>query len=97
MVQEALEVEGDGGAGLLRYFVFDGEIEVVCAVAEAFERALVLRKDRSADARDVVEVNAGEREVAQVLLRRDFDSAELREIRFEGPAEEALQAAAERR
>ena len=75
MVEEALEVEGDGGSGFLSYFVFDGEIEVVGAVAEAFERGGVLREDRGTDARDVVEINAGECEVAQVFLRGDFYSA----------------------
>ena len=61
VVEEALEVEGDGGAGFLGYFVFDGEVEVVGTVAEAFERGSILREDRGADARDVVEINAGER------------------------------------
>ena len=42
VVEQAVEVEGDGGSGFLGYFVFDGEIEVVGSVAEAFECSLVL-------------------------------------------------------
>src|SRR5689334_545285 len=95
VVEEAFEVEGDGGAGFLCDFVFDGEIEVVGAVAEAFESALVLREHGSADARDVVEVNAGEREVAEVLLRGDLDAAELGEPGLVGPAEETRESAAD--
>src|ERR1700759_4730641 len=34
VVEEAIEVKRDGGPGFLRDFVFDGEIEVVCAVAQ---------------------------------------------------------------
>ena len=44
VVEEPVEVERDGGAGFLGDFVFDGEIEVVGAVAEAFECALILRE-----------------------------------------------------
>ena len=95
VAEDAVEVEGDGGARFLCHFVFDGEIEVVGSVAEAFERALVLGEHRGADARNVVEINAGEREVAQVFLRCDLDATELREVGLEGPAEEALQATAE--
>ena len=66
MVEELVEVEADGGSGFLGDFVFDGEVEVVGAVEEAFEGALVLGEDGGADAWNVVEINAAEREVAQV-------------------------------
>src|SRR5258708_6125662 len=66
-VEELVEVEADGGAGLLRDLVLDGQIEVVRAVEQAFERALVLREDGGADTRDVVEEDAAEGEVAQVF------------------------------
>ena len=75
-------------------FVFDGEVEVVGAVEEAFEGALVLGEDGGADARDVVQVNAAEGEVAEVFAGGDFDAAELGEVGFEGPAEEAGEGAA---
>ena len=68
-LQDAVEVEADGGASLLGDLVFDGEVEVVCAAGEAFEGALVLGEDRGADARDVVEEDAAEGEVAEVLSR----------------------------
>ena len=93
VVQQPLEIERDGGPGFLRDFVFDGEIEVVGAVVEAFESALVLREHGGADARDVVEVNAGEGEVAKVLLRGDLDAAELGEEGLVRPTEETSEAA----
>ena len=90
--EELVEVEADGGAGELGDFVFDGEVEVVGAVEEAFEGALVLGEDGGADAGDVVEVNAAEGEVAEVLAGGDLDAAELGEVGLEGPAEEAGEA-----
>jgi hypothetical protein len=42
VVQKAVEVERDGGAGLLCDFIFDGKVEVVGAVAETFECSLIL-------------------------------------------------------
>ena len=54
-------------AGLLGDLVFNGEVEVVGAVEEAFEGALVLGEDGGADAGDVVEEDAAEGEVAEVL------------------------------
>src|ERR1039458_1154518 len=87
--EEFVEVEADGGAGELGDFVFDGQVEVVGAVEQAFEGALVLGEDGGADAGDVVEVNAAEGEVAEVLGGGDLDAAELGEVRLVGPAEEA--------
>jgi len=58
--ENLIEVEADGGAGFLGYFVFDGEVEVVGTVEEAFEGALVLGEDGGADAGDVVEEDAAE-------------------------------------
>ena len=67
-LEERVEVELDASAGFLRHFVLDRQVEVVRAVVESSERALVLRQHRGADARDVVEENPAQREVAQVLL-----------------------------
>ena len=96
-VEDAVEVEVDGGSGFLGDFVLDGDVEVVCTVEEAFEGALVLGEDGGADARDVVEVNAAEGEVAEVLGGGDLDVVERGAERggpgLEGPAEEALLAA----
>ena len=58
--EDFVELEVDGGAGFLCDLVFNGEIEVVSAVEQAFEGTLILGEDRGADARDVVEVNAAE-------------------------------------
>ena len=75
--EEVVEVEADGGAGELGDFVFDGEVEVIGAVEEAFEGALVLGEDGGTDAGDVVEVNAAEGEVAEVFAGGDLDASEL--------------------
>ena len=72
MARSSVEVEADGGAGLLGDLVFDGQVEVVGAVEEAFEGALVLGEDGGADAGDVVEVDAAEGEVAEVFARWRF-------------------------
>jgi hypothetical protein len=57
-VEHLVELEADGCAGFLGDFVFDGQVEVVGAVEQAFESAGVLGENRGADARDVVQVNA---------------------------------------
>ena len=76
-VQNSVEVEADGGAGLLGHLVLDGQVEVVRSVEQALQRALVLREDGGANARDVVQVNAAQREMAQIFAWRDLDVAEL--------------------
>ena len=39
---DLVEVQADGGSGLLRDLVLDGDVEVVGTVEEALKRALVL-------------------------------------------------------
>ena len=57
-IQNLVELEADGSAGLLRDLVLYGEIEVVGSVEKTFEGALILGEDRGANARDVIEINA---------------------------------------
>jgi hypothetical protein len=93
--EDAVEVEADGGAGHLGDLVLDGEVEVVGAVEEAFEGALVLGEDGGADAGDIVEIDAAEGEVAEVFAGGYLDvraAAEGGEVGLEGPAEEAGEA-----
>src|SRR5580692_10359033 len=92
-VQHLVEVEADGCAGGLGDLVFNGQVEVVGAVEQAFESALVLGQDRGADAGNVIKVNAAQSEVAEVFASGDLDAAELREVWFVSPAQEAGEAA----
>lgn len=59
-IEDAVEVEADGGAGFLGHFVFNGEIEVVRAIGETFEGSLILGEHRGADMSDVVQEDAAE-------------------------------------
>ena len=43
VIEYPLEVETDGRPGLLRNFIFNRQIEIVCPVVQPFERVLVLR------------------------------------------------------
>ena len=74
-------------------FVFDRQIEIVRAIEQAFKSAFVLRQHRGANARYVVEVNAAERKVAEVLGRSDLDTADLSKVRLVRPAEKTGQPA----
>src|ERR1017187_3330639 len=73
--QYFVEIQGDCCPCGLGYFIFDGQVEIVRAVEQAFEGTLVLGEDGGADAGDVVEVNAAEREVAEILAGGDLDAA----------------------
>src|SRR4051794_624826 len=89
--EQGVEVEVDASPGLLRDLVLDGEVEIVGAVVERAERALVLRQHRRADVLHVVEEDARERDPAAVLLGRDLTAAERRPVRLVRPAQEREQ------
>ena len=44
-VEDALEVQADGGAGFLGDFVFDGLVDIGSAIEQAFQGALILGED----------------------------------------------------
>src|SRR5207248_4544361 len=88
-----VELETDGCACFLRDLVFNREVKIVGTVSQALERTLVLSQHRGADARNVVEIDAGKSQVTQILRSCDFDAAQLREIWFVCPAKKARQPA----
>src|SRR5580693_5668527 len=88
-IQHLVELQADGGPGLLRYLILDGKIEVVSTVKKSFQRALVLSEHGGSDARDVVQIDPAQREMTEVFGGADLDPADLREVRLVCPAEEA--------
>ena len=79
-VEQAVEVEIDPGARLLRHLVLDRQVEVVGAEVERAEGLLVLRQHRRADVPDVVEEDPAERDPSLVLVRRDLLAAQKDEV-----------------
>src|SRR5579875_2049169 len=85
-IENSLEIQIDGGARFLRYFIFNRQVEIVRAILQAFERALILRQHRGTDPRNIVEINPAQRQVTQILTRCHLDSAELRKVWLVRPA-----------
>src|SRR5690606_21947939 len=68
--------------------VLDGQVEVVRTVIQRAEGVFVHRQNRGPDVLDVVEKDPGQGDVAVVLLRCDFTTAERGAVWLVAPAEE---------
>src|SRR5258705_3298902 len=89
IVQYPIKIQTDRRAGLLRHLIFNRQIEVVGAIVQPLQRPLILRQYRRTNARNIVEVDPAQRKMTQILRSRNLDSADLREVRLERPAEKA--------
>ena len=89
IVQYPFKVQTDGRSCLLRYLVFNWEIEVIRTIVQSPQGLLILSQDGSTNPRDIVEIDPAQRKMPQILCHCNFDATDLGEVRLERPAEKA--------